>query len=337
MKNPASTLLLVDDNPHNLVLLEQMLAPEKYVLKKANTGEAAWELLDSGAPVSVVLLDRMMPGMGGMGLLKKLREDERFANLQVIMQTSLDGVSHEVAASSAGANRYLTKPVDRKLLLASVEACLRDHRRMEYLETEARAQGVRARLFEQFLLALERNAQGTTPMQLLSNMRQIMRESLEIEGDPIIRLSEEGCGKGIFDEETEVLVCFEPYQAVLPIEATEEQQVGTYKMLALMSKHLDAKFHQAQAEKARLQLQQVISRAGQQTLDLIKEIDEKGDEMTREQLFQKMKLNVLEMLVTAGHDELFEEWSRLRMGAMTGQTDAADQGKIDDLLASFGM
>ncbi|MDT8448253.1 MAG: response regulator [bacterium] len=337
-QTPVDTILLVDDSELNLKYLKVLLLSEGYHLEFAESAEEAWERLQAEPKIQTLLLDWKMPGgMDGIELLARIRADKRLSDLPVIMQTAVMGPEKEIAAEGAGANRYLAKPINPKRLVSAVRACLRDYHRISSLHDEVDQQGYRARLFERFLQALESNAEGTTPMQLLSNMRQLMRDTMDIDGDPQIRLFNGQRGNGIFEEPEAVLVNFEPYQAVLPLTTTEEQQVGVYQMLAFLAKHLDAKFHQAQAEKTRKQLQEVVSQTGQRTLDLIQEIDASSSEMSREQLFQKMKLNLLEMLVTAGHAELSQELEKLRMGAMSGETNASDQNQIDDLLASFGM
>lgn len=84
-------------------------------------------------------------------------------------------------------------------------------------------------------------------------------------------------------------------------------------------------------------LQSTINTVGNSTLELVREIDETGDAMSKELLLQKMKLNILKMLIAAGQEHLQEEYDRLKAGAVSGNVKAQDQKSVDDLLSQFGM
>ncbi len=116
-------ILAVDDEPINLDIIVDILdAPEFRVHAVAN-GEAAWAMIESSA-YDVVILDRMMPGLDGMALLRRIKADPRYRSLPVIMQTAATAPEQVREGIEAGAYYYLTKPYDPRALLAIVRAAL---------------------------------------------------------------------------------------------------------------------------------------------------------------------------------------------------------------------
>lgn len=123
-----SLVLLVDDEALNLeILLEYFDGEDAFSLQTAESGEAAWQLLrDPGNDFKLILLDRMMPGLDGIGLLKRMKGDPRLAGVPVIMQTAANSPEQIREGLEAGAYYYLTKPYRRDSLLAIVHAALSD-------------------------------------------------------------------------------------------------------------------------------------------------------------------------------------------------------------------
>ncbi|MDB5800708.1 MAG: diguanylate cyclase [Rhodocyclales bacterium] len=121
---PAATILIVDDEIHNRKLLETLLRPEGYVTRSAATGEDALSSIEQRAP-DLILLDIMMPGIDGYQVASMLKANPATANIPIIMVTALVDRSARLAGLDAGAEEFLTKPVDRAELWLRVRNLLR--------------------------------------------------------------------------------------------------------------------------------------------------------------------------------------------------------------------
>lgn len=120
----AATILIVDDEQRNRRLLELLLAPEGYVTRTAMNGEEALADIAVCAP-DLILLDVMMPGMNGYQIAGILKSDPATANIPIIMVTAQIERSARLAGLNAGAEEFLTKPVDRAELWVRVRNLLR--------------------------------------------------------------------------------------------------------------------------------------------------------------------------------------------------------------------
>jgi signal transduction histidine kinase len=117
-------ILIVDDERRNSELLRVMLAPEGYLLQTAGSGEIALTMVEQEAP-DLILLDVMMPGMDGYQVVGKIKANPATNNIPVIMLTALDDRNARMLGLSAGAEDFLTKPVDRAELCVRVRNLLR--------------------------------------------------------------------------------------------------------------------------------------------------------------------------------------------------------------------
>jgi len=117
-------ILIVDDEPFNLDLLEQELMEYDYAIERASDGVEALEKTASFKP-DVILLDFMMPRMNGLEVVKRLRGDPDHKGIPVILLTAKASQEDKVAGLDAGADDYVTKPFDAIELLARVRAMMR--------------------------------------------------------------------------------------------------------------------------------------------------------------------------------------------------------------------
>jgi len=129
-------ILAVDDEPLNLAIIEEYLSDEHYVLDTAEDGERAWTALTTATePYELVILDRMMPVLDGMALLKRMKADARFADVPVVMQTAAAAPDQVREGLAAGAYYYLTKPYEPEALCAVVRAAIEDRRALVSAKT----------------------------------------------------------------------------------------------------------------------------------------------------------------------------------------------------------
>jgi diguanylate cyclase (GGDEF)-like protein/PAS domain S-box-containing protein len=124
MAESGLTILIVDDEPQNRKLLEALLQPEGYATRTAGTGEEALAAVTQ-APPDLILLDVMMPGMDGYQVAKTLKGDPLTSNIPIIMVTAQTDRSALLDGLDAGAEEFLTKPVNRAELWLRVRNLLR--------------------------------------------------------------------------------------------------------------------------------------------------------------------------------------------------------------------
>ena len=122
--NGRRTILVVDDEPVNLHLLTELLQDEDFQVVTAQGGPQALQYLAEEMP-DLVVLDLMMPGMGGYEVCQKIRESDDAAVLPILILTVRQQEADVVGAFSCGANDYLTKPFRREELLARVNGLIR--------------------------------------------------------------------------------------------------------------------------------------------------------------------------------------------------------------------
>ncbi len=124
MNNKVRRVLCVDDEDFNLDLLEALLRPHGYETLTALNGKEALEVLAS-RPVDLVLLDINMPVMNGHEVCRTMKADPQLAHIPVIMITSLDSKENKMRGMEAGAEEFLSKPIDQAELLLRVGNILR--------------------------------------------------------------------------------------------------------------------------------------------------------------------------------------------------------------------
>ena len=125
-----ATILIIEDDPDILVLIDYNLQLEGYNILKARTGREGIELALSEKP-DLILLDILLPDFSGLQICKKLKISDQAHDIPVIMLTALSENRDIIAGLEAGASDYITKPFSPKVLAARVKAQLRDKAKSE--------------------------------------------------------------------------------------------------------------------------------------------------------------------------------------------------------------
>ncbi|WP_304176510.1 PleD family two-component system response regulator [Phenylobacterium aquaticum] len=120
----TARILVVDDIEANVRLLEAKLTAEYYEVLTASDGPTALALAAKEKP-DIVLLDVMMPGMDGFQVCRRLKDDPETRHVPVVLVTALDGRADRIAGLEAGADEFLTKPIDDVMLFARVRSLTR--------------------------------------------------------------------------------------------------------------------------------------------------------------------------------------------------------------------
>jgi two-component system response regulator HydG len=180
---PKARLLVVDDDPSTLSALESLLRQSGYDVRTAEDGKQALERFADGAADAVVT-DVNMPRMSGIELLKELRKQD--PALPVIVCTASGDLATAIDAMRAGAQSYLTKPVELAALLIAIERALQGR------ELEAEAENLRRQ-------ARERSASGLQGLVGTSAvMQNVYRVARQVAGAraTVLITGESGTGKG---------------------------------------------------------------------------------------------------------------------------------------------
>ncbi|GIX06811.1 MAG: fused response regulator/phosphatase [Candidatus Poribacteria bacterium] len=199
----AERILVVDDEPDVLDLVELVLAPEGFEVLLAKDGLEALDQARSNRP-ELILLDLSMPGMDGFQVIEKLREDPSTASIPVVMLTARAQISDKLRGLSSGADDYITKPFDPDELVERVRAVLARQKRplvsSPLLGTLEQWSGE----IEQLARHLETAAQiqqGLLPQSLPTvpgfSIGAVLESSLDVSGDFYDFLPLEGDRVGI--------------------------------------------------------------------------------------------------------------------------------------------
>lgn len=119
-----SKILIVDDEPYNVDYLEQELEDFGYATVSARNGQEALEKVTDEAP-DLILLDIMMPIMDGFTTCRILKGDDETRLIPIVIMTALDGIDDRIKGIEAGADDFLTKPVNQRELLARIQTALK--------------------------------------------------------------------------------------------------------------------------------------------------------------------------------------------------------------------
>ncbi|PTE11484.1 PleD family two-component system response regulator [Mesorhizobium helmanticense] len=171
----TARILVVDDIPANVRLLEVRLLAEYFEVLTATNGPDAIETCENGK-VDVVLLDVMMPDMDGFEVCRRLKSDPATSHIPIVMITALDQVSDRVRGLDAGADDFLTKPVNDLQLMTRVKSLVR----LKTLTDELRLRASTTRnIGIEELLSRNFAAEDTMPKVLLIDERQSSFERIQ--------------------------------------------------------------------------------------------------------------------------------------------------------------
>jgi CheY-like chemotaxis protein/anti-sigma regulatory factor (Ser/Thr protein kinase) len=127
MRQETTHILVVDDEPLNLEIIQEILDGSDYEVSTAEDGFAALERLEANPEnFDVILLDRMMPRMDGLEVLARVKQHPILKHCPVILQTARAGKDEILEGLQAGAYYYLTKPFEENMLLSVVKTAARD-------------------------------------------------------------------------------------------------------------------------------------------------------------------------------------------------------------------
>jgi adenylate cyclase len=166
MHNPPR-ILIVDDNETNRDILVTRLATQGYELSQAADGEEALVAAKEQLP-DLILLDVMMPKLDGVEVCRRLKSDASLPFMPIILVTAKADSKDVVAGLEAGADEYLTKPIDQMALLARVKSVLR----LKELHDQVRAQADDLATWNRQLEA--RVAQQLTEIERISRLKRFL-------------------------------------------------------------------------------------------------------------------------------------------------------------------
>jgi CheY-like chemotaxis protein len=198
-----SRILLVDDQTVNLKLLKEMLDNQGYTFSFAKNGKKALEIVGAAKP-DLILLDIMMPEMDGWEVLKRLKKDKLYRDIPVIVQTVLESPEDFERGLSLGAFYYITKPLNRNILLPLVKSALEEYRNIRLLKEEVEKADEVLALTEEWKLRFRTLEQAISLSKLASKVCPDPAKALVGIMELLINAVEHGIAKIDYDKKTEL-------------------------------------------------------------------------------------------------------------------------------------
>ena len=130
-------ILVVDDHPDNIEIIEARLSSRGYLVERASNGQEALDLVRNEPP-HLILCDVMMPVMDGYEVSRRIKNDEALPYIPIILVTARDSTADKIEGLDAGADDYLTKPVNFPELEARVRSMLRIKQLQDQLDQKNR-------------------------------------------------------------------------------------------------------------------------------------------------------------------------------------------------------
>jgi DNA-binding response OmpR family regulator len=184
-------VLLIDDDHLALELMSENLKGDEYSTLRVTSAVRAWDLLEAEPDrFDVVIVDRVMPGMDGLALLRRIKAHRVLVHIPVIMVTSAADDQDVVEGISAGAFYYLTKPIDPVMLISMVRAAAMDRERYRALQRELQLDAGMLGLLQQAVFHLrtprQANQLGTflakaypDPERVVTGLGELMVNAVE--------------------------------------------------------------------------------------------------------------------------------------------------------------
>ena len=203
----AYRLLVVDDDPDARELLQLLLEEEGYELEAFADGESAWRRLANGdRPFHAVLLDRQLPGVDGLELLRRIKRDAALATTPVILQTALADRASMLEGVAAGAYYYVAKPIDRDLLRTVVAAAVEDQSRYHALQDALERGAEAVATLQEGRFRFRTVTQASALASLLSQACPDAERTVVGLGELLVNAVEHGNLGISYEEKTELLV-----------------------------------------------------------------------------------------------------------------------------------
>ena len=210
MRTPAR-ILIADDSPDNVEIFRTRLASQGYEIIVAVEGEAALSLVREQTP-DLLLLDVMMPKMDGIDVCRHVKADPSLPFMPIIMLTAKASTQDVVTALDAGADEYLTKPVDHGALVARVKSMLRIKALNDTVQTQSK------KLAEWNTTLEKRVAEQLDQVENLSRLRRFFSPQL---AEAILK---GGAGDPLATHRREIVVVFLDLRGFTAFAETSEPE-----------------------------------------------------------------------------------------------------------------
>jgi DNA-binding response OmpR family regulator/anti-sigma regulatory factor (Ser/Thr protein kinase) len=168
------TILIVEDDKELLVVLDELFSSLYYVLKAQN-GKDGWDIVQKEHP-DIILSDVMMPEMGGLEMCMKIKNDMQTCHIPVILLTAASSSEQQIEGLKTGADDYLAKPFNSKILLLKVGTILRSRNLLKGMLSE----GVKTNFG-----LLAKNEQERQMIQKIENIVEKHLEDVEFDTDKL--------------------------------------------------------------------------------------------------------------------------------------------------------
>lgn len=173
MMPQVHNILVVDDEPNNFDVIETFLCDQDYELFYASNGESALSSIETINP-SIILLDVMMPGIDGIEVCRRLKSVPKWQNVPIIMVTALNSKEDLARCLNAGADDFVTKPVNSAELRARVRSMMRIKQQYDNIKNLSNIQNQTIEILQNSLGELSGNLVSTLPHELNTPLNGII-------------------------------------------------------------------------------------------------------------------------------------------------------------------